>query len=114
MAMYLASLGPGVPAEPPDRDEAAYHPPDREDQQLAARESAVQGERIQQGLVERPDREESRQVIEEPGGDLEIGAGDEHEREEDELHHGRGGPCAPGEGGGRGSPPPQTGPAPQP
>ncbi len=42
-----------------------------------ARESAVQGERVLQCLVERPDRENTRQVIEEPGGDLEIGAGDE-------------------------------------
>ena len=87
----LASLGPGVPAESPDRDKAAHYPPDREDQQLAAGESAVQGERVQQRLVERPDREDTRQVIEEPGGDLEVGAGDEHEREEDELHYrGRG------------------------
>src|SRR3984885_10597381 len=85
------SLGPGVPAESPDRDKAACYPPDREDQQLAAREPAVQGERVQQRLVERPDREDTRQVIEEPGGDLEVGARDEHEREEDELHHcGRG------------------------
>jgi CHAT domain-containing protein len=33
----LASLGPGVPAESPDRDKAARHPPDREDQKLGAR-----------------------------------------------------------------------------
>ena len=39
----LASLGPGVPAESPDRDKAARYPPDREDQQRAAREPAVQG-----------------------------------------------------------------------
>src|SRR5260370_31345718 len=83
-----ASFGPGVPAESPDRDKAARYPPDREDQQLAARESAVQGERVQQCLIERPDLEDTRQVVEEPGGDLEIGAGDEHEREEDKLHHG--------------------------
>src|SRR5580692_10074762 len=81
------SLGPGVPAESPDRDKAARYPPDREDQQLVAGESAVQGERVQQCLVERPDREDARQVIEEPGADLEIGAGDEHEREEDELNY---------------------------
>lgn len=41
-----------------------------------AGEAAVQGERVQQGLVERADREDIRQVIEEPGGDLEVGAGD--------------------------------------
>lgn len=62
----LASLGPRVPAESPDRDKAARYPPDREDQQLAARESAVQGEWVQQRLVERPDRENTRQVIKEP------------------------------------------------
>src|SRR6202044_3836195 len=83
----LASLGSGVPTEPPDRDKAARYPPDREDQQLVTRESAVQGERVQQRLVERTDRENIRQVIEEPGGDLEVGAGDEHEWEEDELHY---------------------------
>ncbi len=33
----LASLGPGVPAESPDRDKAARYSPDRQDQQLAAR-----------------------------------------------------------------------------
>jgi TfoX/Sxy family transcriptional regulator of competence genes len=36
-----ALFGPGVPAESPDRDKAARSPSDREDQQLAARESAV-------------------------------------------------------------------------
>src|ERR1700733_13970307 len=85
----LPSLGSGVPTESPDRDKAARYPPDREDQQLVARESAVQCERVQQRLVERSDRKDTGQVIEERGGDLEVGAGDEHEREEDELHHGR-------------------------
>ncbi len=32
----LESLGPGIPAESPDRDKAARYPPDREDQQLAS------------------------------------------------------------------------------
>jgi hypothetical protein len=60
-----ALLGPRVPAESPDRNEAARHPPDRQDKQLVARETAVKSKGVQQRLVERPDREDAGQVVEE-------------------------------------------------